>query len=56
LIDLEDAAPRLAIPVRRLREYVREGKVQHRRRDGRYQMLWPDDFDAYVLSLLEPVR
>ena len=41
--------------VRQLRQHVRDGEVQFRRRGGRYYMLWPDDFDAFVETMLEPV-
>jgi len=55
LLSLDEAAPRLAMNVRQLRQHVRDGEVQFRRRGGRYYMLWPDDFDAFVETMLEPV-
>lgn len=54
LLTLDEAAPRLGMNVRQLREHVREGEVQHRRRGGRYFMLWPDDFETFIESLCVP--
>lgn len=55
LLTLDEAAPRLAINVRQLRQHVRDGEVQFRRRGGRYFMLWPDDFNAFLDAMCEPV-
>ena len=56
LVNLDEAAPRLGMNIRQLRGYVRGGQIQHRKRGGRYFLLWPDDFDKFVDSIVEPVR
>ncbi len=48
LIDVADAAGRLGVSERLLREEIRRGRLPHRRFGCRVKLLVPDDLEEYL--------